>query len=693
MTCQRKEWTAPAPKPPARPVEEAGDLRTLRAVVDQSPLSIVITDACGRIEYVNPQFSRLTGYALDEIRGKKSSILQSGRQNDAFYEELWKAILAGREWQGEFRNKKKNGELYWEWARIAPILEAGKITHFIASKEDITQRKWRELEGLARQQLRQAVWDMRAAKDMHRVVRAVQRGLETLEVPFDGYCVNLVDAAVDPPQVQIYTLESDGELGSYAAPPGERAAILERWRGQEPAPRDGCPARMPAPALEVPFSHGTLSVGTPAGAALAESHVQAVRSLAEVLSEGFRRLEDLLRLENQEKQLLQAQKMEAIGLLAGGVAHDFNNLITVISGYSQVLLQARGLDGGTRQGLEEIGKAGERASVLVRQLLTFSRRQAVEPEVLECNSVVGEIERMLVRLIGEDIELETDLDPQAGPVRMDPGHLEQILVNLAVNARDAMPEGGKLRIRSAPVRLEGNNEWGLLPGPYVRLGVEDSGAGMERVVVDRIFEPFFTTKEQSQGTGLGLSTVYGIVRQNDGHIAVHSQPGVGTRFDIYLPLAGMEAALDRAKARVAGAVPGPTGKTVLVVEDEKAVRKLVVRLLNAVGLEVLEAAGAEEALELAAGAGPLDLLLTDVVMPQMDGPRLYEKLTEVRPELPVLYMSGYTRGIGGEELCESDNFMQKPFSPEELVRKVRKKIDRPQSLALGRSARQNEKSH
>jgi PAS domain S-box-containing protein len=548
--------------------KHADILRQFEAIVGQLPLSIVMTDAHGRIEYVNPTFSRLTGYSPHEVIGQKPSILKSGHQDDAFYQELWGTIRAGRSWEGEFLNKKKSGDLYWEWARIVPIFASDSITHFVAIKENITQRKWRELQGLACHQLRQAVWMMRDVEDTHRVVRAVREGLEILELPFEDYSINLVDPA-DPHKISVYTLNSEGGLNCEPASQDEQQTILDKWRGQQPVYRgdlsaaNGSSQQPKHSLLDIPFSHGLLTIKSPLPAAFSDSHILALQQLVEVLSEGFRRLEDLQRLDTQGKQLLQAQKMEAIGLLAGGVAHDFNNLITVISGYSQVLLQSPGLDEEMHQGLEEISKAGDLASGLVRQLLTFSRRQSIKPEVLDCNRVITDIETMLRRLIGEDIDLEAALDPQLGLVCIDPGQLEQILVNLAVNARDAMQDGGRLAIQSAPLLIENDNAWGLTSGQYVCLSVSDTGAGMDQAVVDRIFEPFFTTKASSQGTGLGLSTVYGIVKQNNGHVAVKSHPGLGSRFDIYLPQTGLSAALSKAKAKAKAAVYQATNKTII----------------------------------------------------------------------------------------------------------------------------------
>jgi PAS domain S-box-containing protein len=383
--------------------------------------------------------------------------------------------------------------------------------------------------------------------------------------------------------------------------------------------------------------------------------------------------------ERLEGQLRQSQKMEAVGRLAGGVAHDFNNLLTVINGYGELLLDRLAPGDPARELMREMTRAGERATSLTRQLLTFSRQQAVEHSVLDLNAVVADVTKMLRRLIGEDIELANVPAPALGSVRADPGQLEQILINLAVNARDAMPQGGRLTIETGIVELDdayARSHPDVRPGPYALLAVSDTGTGMDEQTRSHIFEPFFTTKEAGKGTGLGLAVVHGIVRQAGGHVEVYSEPGRGSTFKVYLPRAE-EAPRP---ARPTGDLPRNTSgtETVLLVEDAEMVRLVARHALQIGGYTVLEASDGEAALRVAEGhAGRIDLLLTDVVMPRMGGRELAERLTRARPGLRVLYLSGYTdEAVVRHGLLEADAaFLQKPFSPASLAAKVRAVLD------------------
>jgi len=386
---------------------------------------------------------------------------------------------------------------------------------------------------------------------------------------------------------------------------------------------------------------------------------------------------DLTEQRRLEEQLLQSQKLEAVGRLAGGVAHDFNNLLTTILGYSELILQSRPDDSGLRAEIGEIRKASERAASLTRQLLAFSRKQVIEPRVLDVNALVAESSRMLRRIIGEDIALVTDLAPGLASVRADPVQLEQVIVNLAVNARDAMPEGGRLAVTTRAVRLDAPlpGRTGPGAGSWVQVSVADTGVGMDAATQERIFEPFFTTKEKGKGTGLGLSTAYGIVKQSGGFIYATSEVGRGATFDVYLP-----SVHERPAERDAEPAPPATEygrETILLAEDEDGLRALNRRILESHGYRVLAARDAEEAAALARGQAVVDMLVTDIVMPGASGRQLARRLLEERPALKVLYVSGYLQAAAGADtaLEAGANFLQKPFTPDALLRRVREALD------------------
>jgi len=380
-----------------------------------------------------------------------------------------------------------------------------------------------------------------------------------------------------------------------------------------------------------------------------------------------------------DAQLRESQKMEAIGRLAGGIAHDFNNLLTIITGYSQLLLGRIHPDDRLHGDVKEIRKASVRAALLTHQLLAFSRRQVMVPKIVNLNTIVETIETMLQRLIGEHIYLVTALDPSLGHVKADPGQMEQVIMNLAVNARDAMPKGGKLIIETANVKIPSTNACAagtLSPGHYAVLRVRDTGCGMDRDTQTRMFEPFFTTKGQGQGTGLGLATVYGIVKQSDGHIMVESHPGKGTELTIYLPI--VEGSVEVGEVDTPP-MTFPSGtETVILVEDEPAVRTLIRNTLRLFGYTVLEARHGFEA-QLISSQYPnrIHLLVTDVVMPQMSGKELADDLMQTHPNVKVLFMSGYSENAMVEQgiLNSGHTFIQKPFTPEVLARKIRETLD------------------
>jgi two-component system, cell cycle sensor histidine kinase and response regulator CckA len=406
--------------------------------------------------------------------------------------------------------------------------------------------------------------------------------------------------------------------------------------------------------------------------------------LVPAIQRELREAEERRERKRLEQQLQKAQKMEAIGQLAGGIAHDFNNLLGVIIGYSELILNRVEHDSETYKQAEEIMRAGERAGSLTRQLLAFSRKQMLEPRVLDLNTIVVEIEKMLRRLIGEDIDLKTLLDPTLNSVKADPGHIEQVIMNLAVNARDAMPHGGKLTIETSNLELDeiyARMHPPASPGRFVMLAVGDTGSGMDAKTIAHIFEPFFTTKEIGKGTGLGLATVYGIVNQSGGFIQVYSELGLGTVFKIYFPQV-KGSPTDMPTHRKIDTTDYRGSETILLVEDAEPLRELMQTVLQSHGYVVLSAKDGSEALRVSdQQKGPIHLLLTDVVMPGINGNELSKRLKPTRAKMKVLYVSGYTNDaiVRHGILEHAVAILQKPFTQDAFLRKLREVLDEPDS--------------
>ncbi len=468
-------------------------------------------------------------------------------------------------------------------------------------------------------------------------------------------------------------------LRHYAAPQQTPAKDDHRVSRQSPLRLGGSPILYLAVIPVLHFGGYWTGVFNPDARLYREFLVLAVILVLVVLAfVNQKQLESERRI--LEEQARQSQKMEAVGTLAGGVAHDFNNMLTAIIGNAE-LLRSDDLNLTDRQRaeVEEIRKASERATSLTQQLLAFGRRQMLAPEVVDLNASVAEMQKLLRRLIGEDVELITELDSALGSVKADPAQIDQVIMNLAINARDAMPEGGEIRIGTANADVdeaEAQVQDGMVPGRYVMLVVSDTGSGMDAETREKIFEPFFTTKDTGAGTGLGLSTVYGIVKQSDGFIGVDSEPGHGTTFKIYLPR--VDEPIEPPEPSTVISLQGM--ETVLLVEDEEMLRALARQVLQRKGHRVLEAPGGPEAVEIfERHEGPINLLLTDVVMPKMSGHELAKRLTMLSPELKVLYISGYTE----EALVDRDlsnqgrAFLRKPFTSDALARSVRELLERP----------------
>jgi signal transduction histidine kinase/ActR/RegA family two-component response regulator len=393
------------------------------------------------------------------------------------------------------------------------------------------------------------------------------------------------------------------------------------------------------------------------------------------LTKSFEQMRETLR--QSREGLIRSARLEAVGRLAGGVAHDFNNLVMIIKGYSDLLMESA--TPVTKPYIDEIKNAGDRASGLTRQLLAFSRKQVLEPQVLDLNQTVKNMAKMLRVLIGEDIELIANLSEEIGRVKADPAQLEQVIMNLAVNARDAMPKGGKLILETSNANLDlqyaaAHTE--VAPGSYVLIAVTDNGCGMDKETLKHIFEPFFTTKEAGKGTGLGLATVYGIVKQSRGHISVYSEPGIGTTFKVYLP--SLDKSVPVARTTTSEVAQRGQG-TILLVEDETPLRALAAESLKKLGYTVLQASNGQQAFELAdLHQGPIDLLLTDIVMPRLGGPELAQKLKEKRSNLAVIFMSGYTEtaALENAQIGSEAILLNKPFSTEVLANRIAEMLAR-----------------
>jgi two-component system cell cycle sensor histidine kinase/response regulator CckA len=634
-------------------LSDANKQLTLQAAALQAAAnSIVITDRTGTIVWTNPAFSAETGYRPEEVLGQNAKLLSSGRQDQLFYSHLWGTIASGRIWRGEIINRRKDGSLYTEEMTITPVLSDNvEITHFVAIKQNITDRK------IAEQALRRAEEKYRGIFE-DAVVGIYQSSPEGKVLSVNRALAEMCGYD-SPEQLMAGITDLAADLYHDPACRAEFVRLLNengvvRNFEYQARRKDGARIWLLQNARTVKNEEGDL-----------------------LYYEGS--IHDITERKALEDQLRQAQKMEAVGRLAGGVAHDFNNALGVIMGYGQVL-QLTLLPEDTRyKQIEEIVNAGRRAASLTRQLLAFSRKQTIQPVVLDLNSVVTETEKMLQRLIGEDVDLRIIRESKLKSIKADRGQIEQVLMNLAVNARDAMPTGGKLVIETANSELTDSDVRDhpyLKPGRYVALRVSDTGSGMNQNTQAHIFEPFFTTKETGKGTGLGLSTVYGIVKQSDGFIVVDSEVGNGTTFHIYFPeIEVPKKAIDVHETPR----PLPRGtETILLVEDEESLRALTRGCLSSVGYTVLESADGKAALDFAQQhSARIDLLLTDVVMPGLSGRELAERLTLSRPDLKVLYMSGYTQdritqhGILDPALA----LLEKPFTIDALLTRVRDLLD------------------
>jgi two-component system, cell cycle sensor histidine kinase and response regulator CckA len=588
------------------------------------------------------------------------------RDDAAFVDHLRAFIRSGyRSLDSESMERDGEGRARYSLNNMVGILEDGVLTGVWGTSRDITDRKMAEEE-------------VRRSRDQLDVIL---QGIADAILVYSpaGSLVYFNQAASRMMDLPSPDTVRDSLRGALAEDALERMEIMDE--AGRPMPPEKMPVRMALRGMESPPTLLRYRMGARGPERWLITRAKPILDHAGKVRMVISIAQDTTELRKTEEQFRQSQKMEAIGRLAGGVAHDFNNLLTAINGYSELLLSMTEKEDPRRSHIEEIRKAGERAASLTNQLLVYSRRQIVSAKTISINTVVSQMEVMLRRLIGEDIELNVNLKPNLDAIKADPGQIEQVILNLAVNARDAMPKGGRLTLETAQIVLGAEPKSiaeAPAPGQYIRLTVADSGVGMEESVKSHLFEPFFTTKKTGRGTGLGLSTVYGIVRQSGGHITVESERGVGTTFGVFFPAVSAKGPEHVAAEPEPQESVSAGTETILVVEDDQAVRNLVKDILIAQGYQILQAGNGIEALEIARGfEGRIHLLLTDVVMAQMGGRDLVDAMKLIRPEVRHVYMSGYTDDavIRHGVLVKNENFIQKPFSPSNLARKVREVLD------------------
>jgi two-component system cell cycle sensor histidine kinase/response regulator CckA len=631
-------------------------LSQLAAIVESSFDAIIGKTLDGTIVSWNAGAEAVYGYSAAEAVGRSISVLSPPEQQHELDHLLERLTRGEKIEHHETTRVRKDGQKIIVSLTLSPIHDAsGKIVGASAISRDITERR-RVEQDLLRSEARFASLVQDAPYGIYRVT-------------LDGHFLQ-----VNPALVRMLGYQSEAELLArnietdiYAKAEVRKQMIDEHWRDKD---------------FRDVEAHWKCKNGEKIIVRLSGRPVQrpgGELAYFEVFAE------DITERRSLERQLMQSQKMDAIGRLAGGVAHDFNNLLGVILGQTELLQAELGSNPSVHRRAEAIEHSASRAAELTKQLLAFSRQQFIEPRVVDTNAIVREVEKLLRRLIGEDVEFTLHLQPNAGNIKVDPSQLEQILMNLAVNARDAMPNGGKLILETAYAELDeayARQHFGAQAGDFVMLVVSDTGTGMDSQTLARIFEPFFTTKTDGRGTGLGLSTVYGIVKQNNGYIMPYSEMGHGTTFRIYFPRVRETPEVRNQKPTQAEFAKGT--ETILIVEDEASLRELARELLEANGYKVIEAERGEKAMHLVEHSQtPIDLLLTDVVMPGIGGRQLAKRLLELRPGLHVLYMSGYTDDVISNRgvLPENTLLLPKPFTRAILLRRVREALNAKTSLS------------
>jgi PAS domain S-box-containing protein len=624
----------------------------LNALIENNPLAIVTVDMRGRVKLCNPAFERLFLYRQEEIEGADLDELVAPS------EFLSEAVAWSRQCQNGIavratsRRRRKDGSLVDVELYGVPMVREGAIVGHFALYQDISERKQAEA----------ALIEERYT--LHTLMDNLPDHIYFKDRQSRFIRINKAQAKVfglsDPAQAKGKT-----DFDFFSDEHAQQA-----FADEQEIIRTGQPVLAKEEKETWPDARETWVATTKMPLRDAKANIIGTFGISR----------DITERRQLEEQFRQAHKMEAVGRLAAGVAHDFNNLLTVVIGYSDLLLKRLAASDRLRSSAQEIKKAGERAAWLIRQLLAFSRMQVLQPQVLDLGSLLRNAEQMLARVIGEDIEVDMRVPPGLGHVKADPGQIEQVIMNLAVNARDAMPQGGRLTLEAANVELDvtyARSHRSLVPGRYVMLVISDTGTGMNEETKAHIFEPFFTTKELGKGTGLGLSTVYGIVKQSGGFIYVYSEPGNGATFRIYLPRVDQPVE-ETPPGELSVEEPSPGSETILLVEDEEAVRSLARQVLESRGYRVLETDGATKALELAAAhKEQIQLLLTDVVMPHMNGKELARHLAPLHPETKVLFMSGHVDNVVVHNgvLDPGTAFLQKPFTARALARRLREVLD------------------
>ncbi len=688
--------------------------------LDIAGVMLMAIHADQKVSLINRKGCEVLGYGEEEITGKNwfDNFLpvRLGNEVKAVFSKLVAGEIEAIEYFENPVLTKSGKERMIAWHNTIISDEKGNIVGTLSSGEDITDRKKAE-ESLKKneEEAKRLAHENSIMAEIGRIISSSLNIDEVYErfikevgklISFDRIVINVINienettaiayaAGTDIPSRQIgvfiplagtATEECMRITSSMLIQPDDIEECLGRFPALSPTFGAGLRSIIFVPLISKDQFIGALSLRSFKPKAYGEQDLRLAEKVANQIAGAVANAQlfaERLRAEEKarslEEQLLQSQKMEAIGRLAGGIAHDFNNLMTIVKGYSQLSLLKLKEGDSLKTNIEEIQRAADRAANLTHQLLAFSRRQILEFKVLDLNAILRNLDKMLRRIIGEDIELTYQLSDDLGKIKTDPGQIEQVILNLAVNARDAMPSGGKLTIETANAELKGTSAhtgFDRKPGRYVLLSVSDTGHGMSLEIKEHLFEPFFTTKEVGKGTGLGLSTAYGIVKQSEGDIWVYSEPGKGTTFKIYLPR--VEEEVNILPHQVDKGFLPQGRETVLLVEDEGPVRRIVARVLREKGYTLLEAPNGNEALRMAQKYdGEIHLLLTDVVMPQMGGKELSQKMKTLQPNIKVLFTSGYTDDAISHHgvLNPGVEFLWKPFSPEGLVQKVREVLD------------------